>query len=185
MLLNASTHLGAQHSEAVEEALAAKDFNRLARVAFEALVGAVASDQEACSAELRRRDARGMNLLMAYLKNVTSVDTQILQALAKIFENDLNFADDQGNTALIYLVSGRDAQTNRLTSAHLSCMAEANFSLVNYDGRNALHQYLETSYIEVEIVKRLCEPTTKLINKKFRGTSNPNVLFTLLEAVTR
>lgn len=86
---------------------------------------------------------------------------------------------------MIYLVSGRDAENNRLTEAQLRCLADSNPSLVNYDGRNALHRYLETSFIEVEIVKRLCEPTTKLINKKFRGTQNPNVLFTLLEAVTR
>lgn len=95
MLLNASTHLLPQHNEAIEEALAAKDFNRLTRVAFAALVDAVAAaDLENGSAELRRRDARGMNLLMAYLKNVTSVDTQILLALSNIFENDLNCADD-------------------------------------------------------------------------------------------
>jgi len=64
-------------------------------------------------------------------------------------------------------------------------LQKANKALVNYEGQNALHAYLETSWVELPIVKELCTHNTRLINKKFKGTKNPNVLFTLLDKVAR
>lgn len=73
-------------AENLEQALASKNWNALARLSFELLVNTVAQGDSTVAAEVRRRDARGMNLLMAYLKNVTSVDDHILHTLSKIFE---------------------------------------------------------------------------------------------------